>query len=347
MTKSSFLHRKLVWGTAVFAIFALIFGLSNPVAAADCKNRGDLDSRFCDNNNDLVADTPGPKEWQDPSTLIFSYTPVEDPSLYENVFAEFLEYLAEKTGKKVKWHGAESYAAQVEAMRSGRVHVAGVSTGPTCFGVNMAGYVPFAIMSGPKGYGYKLQVITHKDSDIKKVTDLKGRKIAHVTPSSNSGNQAPRALFQALGVVPDKDYKVIYSGKHDNSIMGVANKDYEAAPIASTVLDRMVDKGVVKREDLRFIWESDPFPTSSYGYAHNLHPDLARNVMYAFYSFDWSGTALAKEFRANGFNQFMPITYKDHWSVIRTIQKHNGIVYNQETLKGMKVKKKKSKKKKN
>jgi phosphonate transport system substrate-binding protein len=86
------------------------------------------------------------------------------------------------------------------------------------------------------------------------------------------------------------------------------------------------------------------FPTTSYGYAHNLHPDLARKVMYAFYSFDWTGTALEKEFQANQFNTFMPITYQDNWKVIRTIQKFNGIQYSQEALKGLKVKKKKKKK---
>jgi phosphonate transport system substrate-binding protein len=79
-----------------------------------------------------------------PSTLIFSYTPVEDPAVYENVFVEFMDYLSKKTGKKVKWYGADSYAAQVEAMRSGRLHVAGISTGPTVFGVNLAGYVTAA-----------------------------------------------------------------------------------------------------------------------------------------------------------------------------------------------------------
>ena len=324
----------------------MVMGLSLNAVADDCKNRGDLDVRYCDDDGDLVADTPtDPKKWLDPKVLVFSYTPVEDPSVYENVFTEFMAYLSEKTGKKVQWYGAESYAAQVEAMRSGRLHVAGISTGPTCFGVNLAGYVPFSIMSGPKGYGYKLQLITHKDTNIQKPSDLKGRKIAHVTPSSNSGNQAPRALFKDLGVVPDKDYKVMYSGKHDNSIMGVANKDYEAAPVASSVLDRMADKGVVNKGDLRIIWESDPFPTTSYGFVHDLHPDLARKVMYAFYSFDWTGTALEKEFKANAFNQFIPITYQDHWSVIRTIQKFNGIVYSQEALKGLKVKKKKKKKK--
>ncbi len=256
-----------------------------------------------------------------------------------------MDYLAAKTGKKVKWYGADSYAAQVEAMRSGRLHIAGISTGPTVFGVNLAGYVPIAIMGKHDGrFGYRLQLITHKSTDIEKVTDLKGRKIAHVTPSSNSGNQAPRALFKSMGVTPDEDYKVTYSGKHDNSILGVANKDYDAAPVASSVLDRMHDKGVVNRDDLRIIWESKLFPTTSYGYVHNLNPDLQKKVSEAFLTFDWTGTALQKEFGKKS-DRFIPITFKEHWSDIRTIQETNGTIYTQDSLSGLKVKKKKKKKK--
>lgn len=318
---------------AVLALFAL----SSAAHAAECENRGDLDSRYCDDNGDLVADTPEDQsEWLDPDTLIFSYTPVEDPSVYENVFEEFIAYLSEKTGKNIQWYGAESYAAQVEAMRSGRLHIAGISTGPTAFAVNLAGYVPFAIMDGPQGYGYKLQLITHKDSDVDAVEDLTGRQIAHVTPSSNSGNQAPRALFSEMGVTPDEDYEVSYSGKHDNSIMGVANKDYDAAPIASTVLDRMAEKGVVNRDDLRIIWESDPFPTTSYGHAHNLNPELQEQIRDAFLTFDWEGTGLEKEFGgSNAWDKFSPITYEKQWKVIRTIQKHNDVVYTEEGLKAL------------
>ena len=341
------LYRKIVLAGAVgLTTLALLFLISSPAVSAECKNRGDLDVRYCDEDGDLVADTPtNPSEWLDPDTLIFSYTPVEDPSVYENVFTEFMEYLAKNTGKKVRWYGAESYAAQVEAMRSGRLHVAGISTGPTCFGVNLAGYVPISIMGKQDGsFGYRLQVITHKSTDINDLKDMKGRKIAHVTPSSNSGNQAPRALFKSMGVQPDVDYKVMYSGKHDNSIMGVANKDYDAAPVASSVLDRMDQKGVVDKNDLRIIWQSKLFPTTSYGYVNNLHPDLARKVVYSFLSFDWNGTGLQKEFGKQA-DRFIPITYMDHWSDIRTIQKTNGVVYSDEALKGLKVKKKKKKKK--
>jgi phosphonate transport system substrate-binding protein len=331
--------KRVLTGTA---LFAAVLAWSVPSGAAECP-RGNLDSRFCDRDGDLVADSPAdPSKWINPDTLVFSYTPVEDPAVYENVFVEFMAYMGKLTGKKVKWYGADSYAAQVEAMRSGRLHVAGISTGATVFGVNLAGFVPVALMGFEDGkFGYRLQLITQKTSDIMKVSDMKGRKIAHVTPSSNSGNQAPRALFKSLGVEPDVDYKVIYSGKHDNSIMGVANGDYDAAPIASSVLDRMHDKGVVDKTKLRIIWESQLFPTTSYGYSYNLDPRLQVQIKYALLTFDWKGTALMKEFGKKS-DRFIPITFKEHWTDIRTIQETNGTVYNQESLKGLKVKKKKT-----
>ena len=143
-----------------------------------------------------------------------------------------------------------------------------------------------------------------QDSDIKTVQDLKGRKVAHVTPSSNSGNQAPRALFKDMGVVPDVDYKVIYSGKHDNSIMGVVNKDYDAAPVASTVMQRMVERGVFDQSAGAHHLEIGPIPGTSYGYIYNLHPTLQKQVEEAFLTFDWTGTGLAKDFgkRADCFH---------------------------------------------
>ena len=75
-------------------------------------------------------------------------------------------------------------------------------------------------------------IVVLKDSPFQKLADLKGKRIAHTTPSSNSGNLAPRALFPAEGLVPDKDYKPLFSGKHEHSIAGVAAGDYDAAPIA-------------------------------------------------------------------------------------------------------------------
>lgn len=69
-------------------IFAALFVL--PALAEEC-NRGTLDEQYCDRNYDLVADLPLDENyWVDPDTIIFSYTPVEDPAVYAKVWDGFV-----------------------------------------------------------------------------------------------------------------------------------------------------------------------------------------------------------------------------------------------------------------
>lgn len=120
-------------GIGAMALGLLMASLSvAPAFGDECKNRGSLDVLYCDNDNDLVADPPqDASKWRDPSTLVFTYTPVEDPAVYRDAFKPFQDYLSEHTGKRVIYYTVQSNAAEIEAMRSGRLHVAGFSTGPT------------------------------------------------------------------------------------------------------------------------------------------------------------------------------------------------------------------------
>jgi phosphonate transport system substrate-binding protein len=299
----------------------LAISLALPVASAqaDCP-RGELDIRYCDRDNDMLADVPTDQEqWLNPRTLIFTYAPTEDPAVYQDAFSDFLDYLSEKTGRNVTYFPVRSYAAQIEAMRAGRLHVAGFSAGATQEGVNTAGFHPVAIMAADdRSYGYTMQVITQADSDIDSLEDLRGRNVAFVSPTSNSGFKAPSALLYAeLNMRADEDYDTSFSGGHDNSILGVVNNDYEAAAIASTVLMRMVNRDVLSMDDLKIVYESKNFPSTDYGHIYNLHPDLAAQVREAFLTFDWEGTKLGAEF--TDVSQFIEIDYQRDWKVLRDI----------------------------
>ena len=291
---------------------------------------GDLRMGLVDKDGDLVADAPeDSEEWVDPPVLIFSYTPVEDPEVYRDVWAEFLDHMAEVTGKEIQFFPVQSNAAQHEAMRAGRLHVAGFNTGSNPLAVNCAGFVPFAMMAGEDGsFGYEMEIITHVDSDIREVEDLAGRTLAFTSPTSNSGFKAPSALLKGeFDMIADEDFDTTFSGAHDASILGVANQDYEVASIANSVLARMIDRGLVEAENLRTVYRSQTFPTTGYGHVYNLEPELAENIREAFFSFDWEGTALEEEFSRNGESQFIPITYEEYWAVIRTIDEANGVAY--------------------
>ncbi|TGN38998.1 phosphate/phosphite/phosphonate ABC transporter substrate-binding protein [Marinobacter confluentis] len=290
-----------------------------------------LDDRYQDKDGDLIADIPEDSaQLTDPSTLIFAYTPVEDPAVYREVWSEFLAHLSDATGKKVQFFPVQSNAAQIEAMRAGRLHIAGFNTGSNPLAVACAGLRPFAMMAAADGsFGYEMEIITHPDSGIEEVEDIRGGELAFTSQTSNSGFKAPSAILKAdYGMIPGEDFEPVFSGKHDNSILGVANQDYPAAAIANSVLARMLDRDVVSQDQIETIYTSQTFPTTAYGLAHNLKPELQEDIQEAFFSFDWEGTALEEEFSKSGEAQFIPITFKEHWEVIRKIDAANGVAYN-------------------
>ncbi|MEM8787503.1 MAG: phosphate/phosphite/phosphonate ABC transporter substrate-binding protein [Pseudomonadota bacterium] len=316
---------KVLLGASVTAFMVL----GGAASAQDCE-RGDLDERFCDADGDLIADIPeDPAAQIDPDTLIFAYTPVEDPAVYETAWSDFLAFLEEKTGKDVMFFPVQNNAAQIEAMRSGRLHIAGFNTGSNPLAVNCAGFRPFTIMAGEDGsYGYEMEIISYPGSGIEAVEDIKGKQLAFTSPTSNSGFKAPSAILMSdFDMQADRDFEPVFSGKHDNSILGVANQDYPAASIANSVKARMLARDVVSEDQLVVIYKSQTFPTTGYGTVNNLSPELQQSIQDAFFEFEWAGTSLEEEFSKNGEAQFIPITYQNEWDVIRKIDQANGVSY--------------------
>jgi phosphonate transport system substrate-binding protein len=311
--------RSCAWVRAVPGLVCAAM-LAAPPAAA-------LDVRYVDTDGDLVADTP--TKTVDPPMLIFAYTPGEDPASYQRVWDDFLQHLEKTTGKHIRLFAAQNNPAQIEAMRAGRLHIAGFGTGTVPIAVNCAGFVPFAIMGGEKGIlGYEMEIITYPGSGIREPADLKGRKLAFTSPTSNSGFKAPSVLLRSeFGLEAGKDYVAVFSGRHENSVLGVAYKDYDAAAIANEVMHRMIARDVVKKDQMVTVYKSETFPTAAFGLAHNLDPAVVAKVREAFFSYPWAGTGLEKEFSSLGVSKFVPITYQKDWAVVRKVDAAMNVSY--------------------
>lgn len=285
---------------------------------SECLETSGLAAEYCDREGNLLASLPDdPAMWRDPPTLVWAYTPIEDPAIYAELFKPFTTHLASCVGRQVVYYPVQSNASQVEALRSGRIHFAGFSTGPTVVAVQQAGAVPFAAKGTGEGIrGYRLVAVVRAESDFQELADLRDKRVAHSSAMSNSGNLAPRALFPGYGLRPDIDYMPILSGGHDRSLLGVMRGDYHMAAVASDVLKRMMDRGIVPEDSLRIIYESALFPTSSFVHAHDLAPDLARSLRDCFFSFSFPAQMI-EEF--NGDDRFLPLDYKTDWAVVRDV----------------------------
>lgn len=303
---------------ACMMLVGLLSGGDMAARAEPCQQSSGLDEAYCDADGDLVADLPAdPAKWRNPDTLVWAFAPIEDPAVYAQLFRPFTQHLSHCLDRQIVYYPVQSSAAEISAMRAGRLHFAGFSTGPTVEAVNKAGAVPFA-GKGENGAlrGYHLVAIVQADSPYQTLADLKGKRVAHVSAASNSGNLAPRALFPVEGLVPDTDYKPILSGAHDKSVMGVLSGDYDMAAVASDVLERLEERGAVDRHALRVLYQSPLFPTSSFAHAHDLDPALAKKLTACFFAFRFPPEMTAA---FNGDEQFLPLRYDTAWQAVRDV----------------------------
>ncbi len=303
---------------------------------ADLERMGNSDVEEVPHGEPVRERPDDESEWLDPDTLVFTESPAEDvEGRYEEDFEAVFERIREETGKDVEYSRVQNYAASVEAMRSERAHIANFSTGTTTFAVNLAGAVPFAVGIASDGaFGYRLFATTRADAgDIQSVEDFARDevKMAHSEPASNSGNQAPSALFdQKFDVTPGEDYEVNFSGGHSQTTRGIAAGDFDAGPICSTCFkDTVEGDSSLSFGDFKVVWASNPFPNGPITYRYNLHPDIVEGVKRAWLETDFSGTAYAER---TDYTEFLPIEYKRHWSDIMVIQRYNDVEYEEGAL---------------
>ena len=275
-------------------------------------------------------------DWVDPDPLIYVDKPGESgQSQYQDTIQPLLDRLEETTGRTVEWQPVDSNAATVEAFRAGRGHLGDISTGTSAFGVNLGGIVPFAVPISPSGqFGYRLLAITRdEEHDIQSVNDFARDDVTvtHSEPASNSGNQAPSALFdQFYDVTAGEDYEREFSGGHDQTARGIAAGDYDAGPICSTCVDDLVGSTEdIDYDDFKVVWASNPFPPGPLVHRYNLHPDIIEGIKEATIGTDWTGTDYAE---ATGEAEYIPLDYKRVFSDILIIQRYNGVEYESGNL---------------
>jgi phosphonate transport system substrate-binding protein len=275
-------------------------------------------------------------DWVDPDPLIYVDKPGESgQSQYQDTIQPLLDRLEETTGRTVEWQPVDSNAATVEAFRAGRGHLGDISTGTSAFGVNLGGIVPFAVPISPSGqFGYRLLAITRSDEhDIQSVNDFARDDVTvtHSEPASNSGNQAPSALFdQFFDVTAGEDYEREFSGGHDQTARGIAAGDYDAGPICSTCVDDLVGSTEdIDYDDFKVVWASNPFPPGPLVHRYNLHPDIIEGIKEATIGTDWTGTDYAE---ATGEAEYIPLDYKRVFNDILIIQRYNGVEYESGNL---------------
>ncbi|NRF65479.1 PhnD/SsuA/transferrin family substrate-binding protein [Aquincola sp. S2] len=207
----------------------------------------------------------------------------------------------------------------VTHMRTGRLQLAQFFTGLVPAAIDEGQGEAFAVRGDTTSgrYGsYRLHLIVRADSSYLRPPDLTGTRIAHSSVRSNSGNLAPRALFPAIGLVPERDYEVVYSGNHERSIVGTFYGFWKGAAVASDQFERMVRKGEIKPQDFRVLWASEPFPVEAMVMSRQLAPDVQQRVRQCTYGYRFPAKASSL---LDGADGFVPIDAERAFAGVRLV----------------------------
>ena len=186
------------------------------------------------------------------------FTPSVDAETITSNSRHFVSFLERETGLHFKTGIPTSYIAVVEAFGSERADI-GV--------MNSFGYIVANSKYGASAklkvirYGhdhYRGQILVGKDSGIKTLKDIAGKRFAYTDPSSTSGYMFPKKMLDDAGVKPGN---ATFARKHDS--------------VVTMIYQGQVDAGAT--------YHSDPAPDGSIRDARarvkTQFPDVEKRVL--------------------------------------------------------------------
>lgn len=209
--------------------------------------------------------------WQKKHPVVkYGVIPVETQSQTMKSMDDFIKHAEKQTGVKWELYTASDYSGVMNALIAGQIHLAWLSGFSYCqtYMDSKGGVEPLVAAQEPDGsMGYYAVIVVKADSPYKTYEDLKGKIVARTDPLSGSGYLIPTAAFRQMGKPVDEYFQSPLSGGHPQSVLGVLKGTYDGAFTWTSKDDNignlrmMMNKGLLKREQIRIIWQSPPLPS--------------------------------------------------------------------------------------
>lgn len=186
--------------------------------------------------------------------------------------------------------------------------------------------------------GYYSIGFAKADSGIKSMDDAKGKSFAFADPNSTSGYLVPAAeLTEKYGKLEEYFSEVKMSGGHEQTIVGVANGDFEAGVAwadglgnwedgyGSGAFRKAADAGLVDMSTLVEIWRSTLIPEGPLVVRKALPQDV-KDKVYAMMDTMWeTDPECAYNVAAGEAKDFVPVKHEDYLGILAARKLQEGM----------------------
>jgi len=230
--------------------------------------------------------------------LELQFVPTNNDGSMEAKAKPFGEYLTKKLGRKVNVTLATDYSTIVEAMASGKVDI-GIMP-PSAYVQARNQKAATAILSSELGaYNretgkpeegklsgtFKGEILVKSDSGIEKLEDLKGKKIATLSPNSASGYIYPVVEMKEAGIDPMKDVTLTTVNDIPSEITAVLNGQQDAAFVfegaRNVFASKFADQDLFKELKVLYLTKGD-IPNDAIAVQPKMDSELKEKIKKVF-----------------------------------------------------------------
>ncbi len=172
-----------------------------------------------------------------PKQLKFAVTDVKGLENLQRDYGAFRTALENILDINVVFFPVENAIAAAPTLQLGQIDI--VFAGPSEYVIlnARAKAVPFAAMTRSNYYPI---ITVRADSDIKSLSQLKGKKIAMWKKGTTAGHIYPIKQFIEAGLNPKSDFQILFLG--EKALESVAKGDVDACVLAATAYQRQLAK---------------------------------------------------------------------------------------------------------
>ncbi|HWR72519.1 MAG TPA: phosphate/phosphite/phosphonate ABC transporter substrate-binding protein [Nitrospirota bacterium] len=236
------------------------------------------------------------------------------------------EYLSQKTGMQVQFTILSRYGNIIDSFKQERMDGAFFGSFTGALAIEKLGVIPLARpVNLDNTSAYRGYLFVRKDSGIRDVKDMKGRKMAFVEKATTAGYVFPLAYLKERGITDIKGFfsETFITGSHDAAINAVLNKKADIGAAKHSMYDRVRAEDPRVDKELVVIATSPWVPSNGLCVRKDLDKELQKKLKEALLGLhqDPAGGAVLAKF---GALQFIETTAKDYQPVFE-MARHAGI----------------------
>ena len=216
-----------------------------------------------------------------PAEVKFGILPRLGPVELFTMFNPLAQYLTKETGEKVSIVIPKDFAAFNAAVRQRQIDLGFAN--PVVYVQLKKDIVlePLALAAELKaGTKFRGIIITRKESPVRRLQDLKGKKLVFVDRDSAAGYIFQMLLLHHAGFDVRRDFTVLpFAKTHDNVVQAVYNGAADAGGIREDDFDRVKRKIDISR--LRIVAYTDYYPNWPVFAAPSLSKEMTAKIRAA------------------------------------------------------------------